>query len=1100
MGPGVGIGAVLMGVVTKMVLPYDWTWNMVMVFGSILAATDTVAVLSLLKSANASPKLTILIVGESLLNDGTAIVLFTIFFNALNGQVYTTSSIVSFGFSAVFGSLLVGLLFGFAAVRWLRSAHRPLKEIDITIQIAITVCTAYLSFFAAQYTEIMSGPLATCFAGLILSWLAPPIILSHETMHNVWGMMEWFLNTLIFLLAGLITGHRVLEKTRPMDWFYLFVLYALLMGVRAVTLFILFPVLSRIGHKCTVQEAVFMSWGGLRGAVGMMLGLIVEKGGPNDFSHESSILFFYVGGIVALTFFINATTAKALLSYLGLMGSESPEKQLVMTQIKKKLGRKIGKLIEKMAIELDLSPADVEEVRNSCTLLHDEDLEYDLSIFNATNTSALLLAASQRRSRARSAGNASHVYSRVDIGTGSDDEPDDSFNSSAEGGSRRGHVSMDAASHSRRNQSPTLEVGRASEENDNSSYFSGATRNSRRSGAMSGKFSVSRTRNHSVATMRVQHLSIMLNMSHRGRNPALMQELLVYVRGIFLEIVRVRYWFHIEGGKLPRLSHSAQYLLYSVEVGIDEVSHEEGCRDWKCVKRDLDQGEWLMEMLSGLENHLPDCCLSLSSKIIGRLESKNEKRAVYMLTSFIEAHEHAQRKIHEFIGVEEDDEEDDEDDDKAVPAASGAAKTTPDPPKGPSPDVLRTPEEIRVVNESRMVVARARSRLQGMTPSTVTAIRSKQAVRLVLAKQAETVKHMVLEGLITPDQAEEILEEVTDDTNRLEKDRNRMYRELAKNRSTLRHEERTKSICDDEQVLQRNYELKLKNDDYKDIDPVTARADFMSRVKAYEKVYETINDDEDSQMISYIKLINVGQKVITRNCHGYLPSQVAFYLQNVHLSPRKIFLSVIAESVERSVGTENLSGSESGVLTKAGQQYAVDLAAYVKLQQETELTGLGKEVVMLTGTSRIHHESVSEFHSAQYGCFFTPLLNELRGGDMHGLSKAKMKELYPVEWEKRLQDKLTYRYPGVGGESYMDVIERIRPVIIELERQRRSIVIVCHVAVLRCIHAYFMDVPIQDLPVNDLLPHHVYELTPGPFGCTCDVVDPRKVNAKYTKK
>jgi predicted kinase len=46
------------------------------------------------------------------------------------------------------------------------------------------------------------------------------------------------------------------------------------------------------------------------------------------------------------------------------------------------------------------------------------------------------------------------------------------------------------------------------------------------------------------------------------------------------------------------------------------------------------------------------------------------------------------------------------------------------------------------------------------------------------------------------------------------------------------------SICDDEQVLQRNYELKLKNDDYKDIDPATARADFMSRVKAYEKVYE----------------------------------------------------------------------------------------------------------------------------------------------------------------------------------------------------------------------------------------------------------------------
>ena len=73
-GPGVVIGAVLMGVFAKFMLPYDWSWNLAMVFGSILSATDPVAVVALLKSAGASPKLTILIVGESLLNDGTAMV------------------------------------------------------------------------------------------------------------------------------------------------------------------------------------------------------------------------------------------------------------------------------------------------------------------------------------------------------------------------------------------------------------------------------------------------------------------------------------------------------------------------------------------------------------------------------------------------------------------------------------------------------------------------------------------------------------------------------------------------------------------------------------------------------------------------------------------------------------------------------------------------------------------------------------------------------------------------------------------------------------------------------------------------------------------
>lgn len=130
--------------------------------------------------------------------------------------------------------------------------------------------------------------------------------------------------------------------------------------------------------------------------------------------------------------------------------------------------------------------------------------------------------------------------------------------------------------------------------------------------------------------------------------------------------------------------------------------------------------------------------------------------------------------------------------------------------------------------------------------------------------------------------------------------------------------------------------------------------------------------------------------------------------------------------------------------------------------------------------------------------------------------------MYPEEHAKRVKDKLHYRYSGVGGESYIDVIERVRPVIIgmscspfcyadachhivsisfvcfslvtttaELERQRRSIVVICHVAVLRCIYAYFMGVPLNEIPVKEFLQHHIYELTPGPFGCVCRVINPQ---------
>lgn len=254
-----------MGVITYYFLPYNWSWNLCMVFGSILSATDPVAVVALLKSVGASPKLTILIVGESLLNDGSAMVLFTIFYNAIQGTRWTPLSIFIFSVEAAVGSVVFGIVCGLITVRWLRTAHRPLNDTDVTMQIAMTICCAYIVFFVAQYLLEVSGVLACCGAGAMLAWLANPIILNHESMHNVWGMIEWCLNTLIFLLAGLVIGYHVLKVVCAIDWLYLVILYALLMLVRSVTLFILFPAIRSIGHRCTVNEAIFMSWAGLRG-------------------------------------------------------------------------------------------------------------------------------------------------------------------------------------------------------------------------------------------------------------------------------------------------------------------------------------------------------------------------------------------------------------------------------------------------------------------------------------------------------------------------------------------------------------------------------------------------------------------------------------------------------------------------------------------------------------------------------------------------------------------------------------------------------------------------------------------------------------------
>lgn len=263
-GPGVLIGAALTGCLAKGFFP-TWGWNLAMTFGAILSATDPVAVVALLKSAGASPKLTIIIVGESLLNDGTAMVLFEVFNTALNGTKYTFLGITAYFITATIGSIVFGVIIGFLTLHWLKTANRSLSEIDVLVQIAITLCSAYMTFFVAQHTLGISGVIACCGAGIVLARLAPPIILSHETMHHVWGMIEWAFNTMIFLLAGLIIGDRVFHQVNVLDWFFLLVLYVFLFIIRALVIAMHYPLVSTLGWKCTFPEAIFMCWGGLRG-------------------------------------------------------------------------------------------------------------------------------------------------------------------------------------------------------------------------------------------------------------------------------------------------------------------------------------------------------------------------------------------------------------------------------------------------------------------------------------------------------------------------------------------------------------------------------------------------------------------------------------------------------------------------------------------------------------------------------------------------------------------------------------------------------------------------------------------------------------------
>lgn len=101
------------------------------------------------------------------------------------------------------------------------------------------------------------------------------------------------------------------------------------------------------------------------------------------------------------------------------------------------------------------------------------------------------------------------------------------------------------------------------------------------------------------------------------------------------------------------------------------------------------------------------------------------------------------------------------------------------------------------------------------------------------------------------------------------------------------------SKCDDEEVIRANIlEVKTTSPDYKGQDPEDAVADFMNRIANYEKVYQTI--DEDESHMTYVKLINVGSQVIINRIRDYLQSRVVYYLMNLHIKPRSIWISRVS--------------------------------------------------------------------------------------------------------------------------------------------------------------------------------------------------------------
>ncbi len=246
-----------------------------LLFGALISPTDPIAVLGIVKSANVPTSLETKIAGESLFNDGVAVVLFIVLFKlAVGDKEITATSVVLLFLLEALGGALFGFVAGFVAYRMLSSVDNYQVEVLITIALV-------MGGYALADTLHLSGPIAIVVAGLFIGNHGRRRAMSKKTRQHLdtfWELVDGILNAVLFVLIGLeilvfaFTQQYLLAGLLMLP----IVLFARFTSVGATV------TLMRLRRTFTPNAVKVLTWGGLRGGISVALALSLPPGPERD--------------------------------------------------------------------------------------------------------------------------------------------------------------------------------------------------------------------------------------------------------------------------------------------------------------------------------------------------------------------------------------------------------------------------------------------------------------------------------------------------------------------------------------------------------------------------------------------------------------------------------------------------------------------------------------------------------------------------------------------------------------------------------------------------------------------------------------------------
>lgn len=287
------------------------------------------------------------------------------------------------------------------------------------------------------------------------------------------------------------------------------------------------------------------------------------------------------------------------------------------------------------------------------------------------------------------------------------------------------------------------------------------------------------------------------------------------------------------------------------------------------------------------------------------------------------------------------------------------------------------------------------------------------------------------------------------------------------------------SVCGDKEVIEENVKMvKTSSPDYQHLQNRDESVkDFMERIAHYERIYEPVDPE---CAVPVVRLIDLGRRYevygLAREgglCHK---ARLTHFLINLQPKLGPIYVCRHGESdfnLAQRIGGD-------GELSESGWQFANALPNFMRQLGENEDDQ--RPLHVWTSSFRRTKQTASQFDPQSVIVEEWKALDEIDAGVCEGLTYEEIEARYPRDFAARDRDKFHYRYRG--GESYADLVNRLEPIIMELERRRHArILIIGHQAVLRVIIGYFMETCRPDIPYIRVPLHTVVQVRPTAYAC-----------------